>query len=457
MPELFWFLLGVAATLVVTLSLLRWQRSRSKAGPEREPGETGAGPDPASAEARPAGAEGAGPRPIVLRESRSLEELSDSLGRDLATLATSVEGHAQLLCESIGQPKVIAAQAEQLWEAVRRLRFFSEKMQSFSQVPQLVMEPTRVDHLLSALALEIEDYSNGTLQVQLHLAPSLPMAMANLDALRTAVLFLIEGVIELEPQASTLQLQAQSYSDDGDEDAEEGADGPEEAGADLMVRIDIEAVLDGPVEVSEARRPEIQFSYLAARNLLRAQDARFTIDHCPGLNAVASITLRAAEAEQASEALAAMPQFEVVAEEPAPIHQFRGVLILEGNPTIRDMLTRELDRSVRNVINCADGLAARTLFTVTPERFELLILELESRRMRGDSLALWALEQCPDLSIVLLSPGKGARIKRELLSHPRLRVLHKPFGIMELRDSLMGLLGPDPDLAGSLGGPPPAR
>ena len=250
------------------------------------------------------------------------------------------------------------------------------------------MEPTNVRVLLAALALEIEDYSSGCLQVGLHIAPSLPFAMANSDALRVSILFLIEGVLELEPDANSLVLQARS---------EEGDHG------ELSVRIDIEAILDEGSPHSEQPTPLIRYSYLAARNLLAAQGASFTLDHIPGLNAFANITLTATnqpvgawseDLSSDSDATSETHQ-ESLSEDsgeniPQPNrveHHFGGVLIMESNPTIRDMLARELAKTRRNVVACSDGMAARTLFEATPERFEVLILERESRRLRGEELA----------------------------------------------------------------------
>ena len=424
MAELFWFLTGCAVTLCCLLWITaRTRRIRNEAGAGDPPPRQGPPPKRAPTTTSP--------QRIVLAESRPLEELSEALGNELASLASGVEGHAQLLCECLDQPDRVDEQSEQLWESVRRLRFFSEKLQSFAEVPPLDVEPTDIAQLLAVLVLEIEDYARGSLQVNLSLAPSLPFARANPAALRTAMLFLTEAVLELEPTASTLILQAWSDESDEEEDA-------------LKVRIDIEAVPEDFAETPPAEpSTPIRFSYLAARNLLQAQVASFTLDQTPGLNALASITLEATHKRLASSDPASFDG-DVDGDEPHQPHQFGGVLIMEGNPTIRDMLGRELRKTSRNIISCADGVAARSLFGATPERFELMILEQESRRMRGDAMALEAFAKNPDLEIILITPGPGATVAPDLAGRSGLHVLHKPFGIMELRDILSDTLGPEP-------------
>ncbi len=424
MPELFWFLLGCVTTLLTTLAALAYLRARRRANPRR--------PGPLPKRPRP--------RRIELSETRSLRELSESLGAELANLATGVEGQSQLLCESLGEPHRTAEHAEELWETIRRLRFFSEKLQSSSTVPDLELRPTNVGKLLAALVLEIEHYSNVTLQVSLSTAPSLPRARTNVEALRTAMLFLIESVFDLEPNASTLLLQAQAEEIEDDK---------------LVVRIDIEAAPEDGEEIRVKSPPEILFSYLAARNLLHAQGAGITLDHSPGLSAVASITLEATPQDAASgeyDDADSEGDSDTGLERP---HQFGGVLIMEGNPTIRHILARELHKTQRNVIVCADGVAAASLFAATPERFELLILEQESRRLLGEQVALRALAAKPELKILLISPAPGAPIDTELAARTHLKVLRKPFGLMELRDSLSSTLGPRP--AGETDPPVPAE
>jgi len=425
MDALFWFLSGCALTLAacLTASVVRRRRTRAKGKQLRVTPDVGSSA-PASK------------RRYVLSNSRSLEELSALLGADLAGLASGVEGQAQLLCEALGQPDEVAARAEQLWESVRRLRFFSEKIQSFGKVNDLEQSSTNVRLLLAALTLEIEDYSSGSLQVGLQVAPSLPSAMANAEALRVSLLLLIEGVLALEPDSNHLVLQAS---------AEESEDGS------LSVRIDIEAILDEEFQHNDRPDPLTQYSCLAARNLLAAQGASFTLDHSPGLNALASITLAATgkpldawESDDEDEGDEQTSDPTAVAARRPPTHDrhhFGGVLIMEGNPTIRDMLARELAKTHRNVIACADGMAGRTLFEATPERFEVLILERDSRRLRGEELARIALARDERLRIMMLHPKPGIPPAPGLINHPGLVVLHKPFGLMELRNCLAEVTG----------------
>ena len=108
----------------------------------------------------------------------------------------------------------------------------------------------------------------------------------------------------------------------------------------------------------------------------------------------------------------------------------------------RSLVAREMEKTGRRVFCCADGAAARSLFSATPERFELLILDREARRQPGAVLAAEALSKSPELKILLLGtePRPGEEPGPDL--GQGCRVLHKPFGITELRDAVGYLLGP---------------
>ncbi len=421
MHHALWFLVGCAVTLLLGLIGLRMQRLTETDWDEEEGVEEEA-PSPA--------------RPLIIANSHSLSTLANGLGKDLSSLATGVEGHAQLLCESLGDPQRTNQQAEQLCEAVRRLRFFSEKMLSFAPVRGLAMQPVDIKLHLQSLAMEVRNYSGGGLQVGLYTAPSLPMAMAEPDSLRIALLFLIEGLLCTEPGATTLSLHA--YTElEGDQDA--------------LVRIEIEAENDEPGQTTHWTSPGKRFSYLAARNLLEAHDAKLALEHKGGESALASLTLRATYTPDTLEELEPLLPVGAdsadQAEELAGLaHSFGGVLIMECNPSIRDLLAREVRNTNRNVIACADSVAAQTLFQATPERFELLILEQDSRRLAGDEVAAKAMQLNPDLKVILLTSGPGWVGALPERLGDSYKLLSKPFGVMELRESLAEILGPRPEL-----------
>lgn len=432
MLELIWLSIGVAITLIAVLVVvqLRLRQDRLRA-PEPPPR-----PSPE-------------PRQLVVPDTHNLETLAMGVSKDLATLASSVQGHAlllceshaQLLCERNGTSGQVIEEAERLWESVHRLRLFAEKLQAFAQVEEMKVRPARVTPVLRALVHEIEDHAGGSLEVALHTAPSLPRALTDTRSLRQALLFLVESVLSLEPNAPTLTISAKTELNE-DMDAE--------------VLIEIQAETEELAESAGGPAPDIRFSYGAARNLLEAQKAWVSLTHRPGLSVVASVSLKATTATRSAAEVAAsgagqpmlagsLPGSEV--DEARQAHEFGGILILDRNPGIREMLTNELSRLGRHVIACDEGRAAESLYSATPERFELLILDQDARRLSGEALAARALAARQDVRVILLTSRPSYAPDAGSASDPRCVRIPKPFGLMELRSVVGELLGPGPATA----------
>ena len=335
------------------------------------------------------------------------------MGGELADLASCVEGNAQLLCESIGDPVQVAEQAELLWAAVGRLRLFSEKILTSARTPPLEPTPVNLRTLLVSVRHELQDHAIDGLQVKSASDATLPQALADADALRKVLLFLVQSMLKREPNACVLGLRARCASD---------------TTVELLVEVESESA---QVDRSRSSAP---LGEVAARRLLAALGGQLDLEHDLGRRCSARILLQAVPADLTSPA-------------PAPTtvmtaHPFGGVLVLEDDPAIRSMVKREIAKTRRRVVCCADGAAAQSLFHATPERFELLILEVESRGERGTKIAAEALSTSPEARVLFLAGD--ALEGEEVPAGPmdRCRVLRKPFGVLELRQAVGALLGP---------------
>jgi CheY-like chemotaxis protein len=341
---------------------------------------------------------------------------ANALASELADLATGVEGHTRLLCEAIGNPPLIATHAQHLWSAVRTLRLFSEKVLAARGAEALHPVPTNLQTLLADLRQELEDFSDSGLQVTFQAAASLPLAMAEPVALRRAILFLVDTLLDRETDPGALVLRASTRVAD-----------------DLAPAVVIEIRVVGEADAPAPRRaiPPRDLGVTAAANLIAGQGGELLLE--PDAPGTARIRLEAALAT--AEAAAAGS----VGPQAAP-HPYGGILVVEDNPGVRALVAREMEKLGRRVFCCPDGATARSLLAATPERFELLILDGEARRQPGVQLVEKALSCSPDLKILLLGTGNASLGCRDRL-RGRCKELHKPFGVAELRDAVHGLLG----------------
>lgn len=400
MYEFLWFAAGCAVTVP---TLMWWVKTR------REP------------KAPPPTISSTEPLVELYAESKRaerLETLATSIGREVADLTSSVEINASLLIEEIGgDPRVASERAVDLYRSVHRMRFFINKLLSFAEAEPLPLGATDVTQLLLDLRRELEGHSPDGLRVDVVTGSALPLAMAEETSLRNALLFLVQALLVLEPNVGGVSLHAST-----------GIDEDENPTVEIEIQVESDETRTAPQPSPE----RLQIDFAAARNLLQAQNGTLSLDHTPGLNATVHISLAATTRAATASPFGPPPA--------AERHDFGGVLVLEDDPSIRAIVSGELKATDRNIFACSDGASARSLFTATPERFELLILNGAARLERGDQLALDAMGINPDVKVLLLSTGIHAPPNLPEAYLPRLRVLRKPFGIDELRAMIRSLL-----------------
>ena len=360
-----------------------------------------------------------------------LQALAGGSGREIGDLATAIEGHANLLCEAIGDPVRVAERAEQLWTSVRRVRLFSEKLLSFSHPPEIDSIPMELIDLLDDMRSDLESYGSGAFQVRFENAPFLPPANVDPEKLRLAVLFLVDTLLELQPDTRQISLRAFTAL-------------PEDEGP--IVSIELCAEHDGDTPVRTQATSNLQLGYLAARNMLEGMRAHLAFEHVEELDVSCQIMLAAVLDSDIPVIDAANKPKQIRDQRVnAPSrHHFGGILILEDDRSVRELLAMELGRSGRNILTCTDGAAARSLIEATPERFELLVLDSAAPMESGDHLAMHAFDLEPAFKILLLTDALSFPPARDPSLTGRLAELRKPFSLSDLRDAVRYLLGAYP-------------
>lgn len=436
MPQFLWFLAGVATTLVAVLWFLHHRRRPIARSDAAAPAAPIALP-PIEALDDGERAELMLARRILDETVRDLDGLASGLGSEIASLATAIEGHALFLLEAsdaeaerFGRGAIRNhASVENLRSSLRRLRTFSEKFLCFAGVDELVPERVDVRPLLRSVAQEIGALG-ASLCVEVEAAEFLPAVLADRCALRNALVFLVESLMRLDRRATRVSMLAR-------------AEVQEDAATRVEIELSVEAD-DGapPSPPSDASVRTINLGYVAARNLIEAMTGRLSFDEVEGLSLSCFVSLPGwvgaeVEDDATSPSTFGPPIDELLDTTP---HHWGGVLILEGDPQVREMLAHELRPTGRKIVSCVDGAAARSLIEATPERFEVAILAEDSRVEGLESIAALAAERIAGVRILVL--GSTRTLRPGLLpATTTVRALRRPFGVPELRLALRDLLG----------------
>lgn len=348
---------------------------------------------------------------VVTESATPLHALATGIGRELADLATAVQGNAQLLCEVAGEPELVAVRCESLWAGVDRLRLLTEKILTFAGDSRLKREPVEIRLLLDEVKRELETAQGDLVGIQVATSPFLPPALADRDSLHHAILFLVDTLLELEPCTHSIAIAA--YADVSDDFT--------------TIGIEICAECADDSTRPRPRKHALELGYLAAQRSLEAQGAQLWFQQVEGVASTCFITLEAD--------LPPSPEDdEPIANE---IHEFGGVLVLEDNPSIRSMVANEVERLGRKIFSCVDAASARALLEATPERFELLILEQDARNGDGLAIARDVAATRRETKVLILG-----HISEEVPGDEDIARLRKPFGLLELRSALNEILAP---------------
>jgi len=369
-------------------------------------------------------------------------EMARAFSRDLATIVSGIEGGTFRLIESTPSLRAQGDAVESLWLAIRRLRRFHGKVAAYSHAPHPTPGSVQIDRLLTSLREELSSSALG-LQISWNLPqPSLRLC-GDHDDLLLALTLATTALHHLERGAMRLLVQV--------EPSFEGAQ-PE---AHVQLVLERDESLDTP---SRPHSPSASFlvARTAAAHLLRAYGATMTFAHEPGheASAVVQIPLQTgdeetefaaeqdARAHQAEHADASAAEANSAQDEPIVTipraHRYGGVLVLEEDASVRNMLATELKAQGRAVFACPDGAAARSLIQATPERFEVLVVDHVGRLDAGDMLASTVTKLCPELRVFVLSEVRPGRVPSQLAD--RVTEIRKPFGVRELRRALAAAL-----------------
>ena len=349
-------------------------------------------------------------------------QVARSLADELATLVSGVEGRTHHLIEAAPDRSQLPLAAEELLTAVQRLRTLHSKLVAFTKGRANEPGRTVLEALLVGLGDELPQMQLG-LEVRRESAAHVPPIGVGPGVVHDALLFLCAALLRAERGASNLAINTELCFA-GDEPC-----------------VEIELALEWCTEALPPAEPVLTdpaftLDLEAANHLVTSNGGELSISHLPG-RAVRAV-VRWPLLRQGTECPDAEPPASS-SSEPAPAddramrsHHYGGALVLESDPAVRALLSRELKAVGRAVFACADSAAARTFLEATPDRFELLILDHAQRLDGGDALGGTIRALAPQLKIVVLTAAPPTHSP----DWPQLRHLQKPFGVHELRAAL---------------------
>lgn len=414
MYELAWIALGVAVALVA-LRLWCLGKQGSLADAQLHQPKTAAELEAAHETAQPA----ASIETIISPESR---EMALSMAGELASLVSAVEGRAHHLIEAAPTRTKLPSAAEDILISIARLRGLHTKLVAFGGARPTSTGTTDLTELISGLGEDLQQMQLG-LELRFDPPADPPLVRACPAAMRDAMLFVCGALLKAERGATRLTFSVErSFASENPE---------------IIVELNLEWISSADSRKRESLvEAEFALELEAGRQLVRSHGGELSVSHLPGKSVQAVVELPMAVPAELTEEAAEEVEIAEPETSDANRHSFGGALVLESDPTLRAVLSRELKASGRAVFACADGASAHTFLMATPDRFELLIVDDPHQLDEHTPLARTIRQHTPDLKICLMTPSVATPPE----AWPGLHCLQKPFGVHELRRKLASIL-----------------
>jgi len=116
------------------------------------------------------------------------------------------------------------------------------------------------------------------------------------------------------------------------------------------------------------------------------------------------------------------------------------ILIAEDEESLRGFVQRALAQDGHDVVTAADGAEALDRLTQATEPFDLVLADIKMPVMDGIALALAAVRDHPDLTILLMTGYADKRERAHGLEALIHDVITKPFSVAEIQAAVEGAL-----------------
>ena len=116
------------------------------------------------------------------------------------------------------------------------------------------------------------------------------------------------------------------------------------------------------------------------------------------------------------------------------------ILVAEDEESLRGFVQRALAQDGHDVVTAADGAEALDRLTQATEPFDLVLADIKMPVMDGIALALAAVRDHPDLTILLMTGYADQRERAHGLEALIHDVITKPFSVAEIQAAVEGAL-----------------
>ena len=392
-----------------------------------------------------------------LREAAKLEALgvlAGGIAHDFNNLLVAILGHASLARAQVEADSPVDQDLASVEMAARRAADLARQMLAYSGRGSFVVGPLSIEGLLREMGDLLGRSIAKSATLRHEFAPGLPPVLADATQIRQVALNLIVNASDAlgdRPGTITLRTGMVTLAED-DPDVVPGI--PVTPGRYVLLEVAdsgrgmdarTRARIFDPFFTTKATGRGLGLA--ATLGIVKGHGGALRVRSVPGEGTRFEVLLRPVAADAMWPATpAAAPLPAAAGSESRPAGR---ILIVDDEPTVRQLGRRVLERAGYEVVEAVDGPEGIAAFAAAPECWEGVLLDLTLPTLDGMSVLAAMRDLRADIPAVICSGWAAEEVTERLASTPWARVVEKPYAPAALIEAFRALAKEGPGAPGA--------
>jgi PAS domain S-box-containing protein len=374
------------------------------------------------------------------QKMEAIGTLASGIAHDFNNILTGILGYADLILNQTSEADPFHKAATVIGRAAERGASLARKILMVARKEQMERHPVDLNLLVRGTAELLRKTLPPNIELVLNLREDLPRLMADPAQLDQVVLNLATNARDAMPRGGRLTIESEMATPG---ELEKGTCSPDSGG---HIRL---SVSDTGIGMDQATRQRVYDPFFTTKQAGKGTGLGLYIVHTAVSNHGGQIRLYS-ELGLGTRISVYLP---VTAEEigsepeaPAPVTGGGRILVIDDEAAIREMCQDLLTHLGYTVTTAADGEEGLRLFTVAPDRYDLVLLDLVMPKLDGREVFDRLRGIKPDARVILCSGYSQAGFAgvQAMLEAGARRFVQKPFNLKTIGAAIREVMGETP-------------
>lgn len=382
-------------------------------------------------------------RLLQSQRMESLGLMAGGVAHDFNNMLTGILGNTSLALMNLPNGSPIRDDLQRVEQICFQAAELCQQLLAYSGRGRFEVRAVRLNDLIGEMHHLLQVSIHKKIRLQLDLDPALPSADLDVPQIRQLILNLVINASEaIGDCEGTIRIGTSRFT--ADADALAGFQAAESAGPGAFIRLEVADSGAGiqPDDLQNIFDPFFSTKFTgrglglaAVQGIVRGHGGALRVESEPGRGATFTFLFPIGTQPAPS-----TPALQAAPESPTPVPAAR-ILVVDDEPTIRNLAARILGLRSHQVTLASEGSEALDVFRAGPEAFDCVLLDLTMPRMSGHEVmeAMRALN--PRMPILIMSGYSEADIARKFHGISPTGFIQKPFNAAELTRQVELCLG----------------